>query len=397
MKHRKSQKTGYNRHTKKIAAITAVISLIALTGSTWAYASSYSGMIEEPVSIKQIDSKTTIQTTMHTISFPEPTVTQIQTDAQAQATAQSVALSATTPTESETPAATPTNIPAAIQETTMYTTQSCYLRAEDVAGSKVLKSLKSGTSVTVTGKADNGYYIVKDGGYLHEKFLSTEKQAEQKPQQSVSSTQKPSNTQTAQKPSDSQPSAPSNSNSSASDGKHDGTIRGIINSAALTPTGTGFANVDAKINSIFNRIFTPGMDTYDKVKACYDYLIKNTSYQRNGGYPTAGYGNLSDQTSKNYIAWAAMSTLDTGKGACNGYSAAFIAMVRMIGLKAGYASGETYSNSKGWMGHHWAEVYIGGETYIFDPQVEDNIANGGKISYTRFCKTYAERAKQYRK
>lgn len=391
----KRKKTSLHTKAKKVAAV-AVAAGIALTGSAWVFADSCFGSIEEPILIEPVIPKNNSAKSTQTVTFLEPQTIQVQTSTEAAKTAELVAPpaepeAASTSDQQKNPNSQPAQqtITQQATETTMYTTQSCYIRSKDVAGSNVLKSLKSGTAVILTGTANNGYYSVKSGGYLHKKFLS-----ETKP------TSKPSKPAKPAEPTDSNTQNSSNSSSggnSAQDGKHDGSVRGILNSAALNPTGTGFANVDAKINSIFNQIFTSDMDTYDKVKACYDYLIKNTSYRRNGGYSTAGYGNISNQSGKNYIAWAAMSTLDTGYGACNGYSAAFIAMVRMIGLNAGYASGETYSNSKGWMGHHWAEIYIGGETYIFDPQVEDNIAGGGKISYTRFCKTYAERAKQYRK
>ncbi len=43
----------------------------------------------------------------------------------------------------------------------------------------------------------------------------------------------------------------------------------------------------------------------------------------------------------------------------------------------------------------WCVVVIDGMEYVFDPQVEDNIANGGKIRYLRFCKTYDEVADKY--
>ena len=60
----------------------------------------------------------------------------------------------------------------------------------------------------------------------------------------------------------------------------------------------------------------------------------------------------------------------------------------MIGLDSAYVSGSTHASGGGYTGHNWVEVYIGGQTYVFDPQVEDNISGGG--TYQRFCKTYAQ-------
>ena len=41
-------------------------------------------------------------------------------------------------------------------------------------------------------------------------------------------------------------------------------------------------------------------------------------------------------------------------------------------------------------GHAWCVININGTEYVFDPQIDDNIARGGVIGYYRFCKTYDE-------
>ena len=122
---------------------------------------------------------------------------------------------------------------------------------------------------------------------------------------------------------------------------------------------------------------------YAKVKACYDYLISNTSYQRNMPLPAVDGNN-------SYINSAAYGCLTTGLGSCNRYSAAFIAMMTRLGFDARYVEGQCTSAGGGYTGHVWVEVYINGTAFVFDPQVEDNIAGGGAIQYLRFCKTYAQ-------
>ena len=52
----------------------------------------------------------------------------------------------------------------------------------------------------------------------------------------------------------------------------------ILNSAVLTPMKTGYTPTDETIEKLFGEIFTEGMTTYDKVKACYDAVIYNTEY-----------------------------------------------------------------------------------------------------------------------
>lgn len=151
-------------------------------------------------------------------------------------------------------------------------------------------------------------------------------------------------------------------------------IRRLLNSVTLRPYVSNHAELDAAINALFDELFEPGMDTYDKVKACYDWLIENTTYQRphhlNGDDWQCAYQTITD-----------------GIGTCNCYSKAFAAMMRYIGLECYVVEGTTSANAGGFTGHEWTTVKIDGEFYIFDPQVEDAIAgrNGGTVNYVRFC------------
>lgn len=164
-------------------------------------------------------------------------------------------------------------------------------------------------------------------------------------------------------------------------------IESILNSAPLNPMRTNDAELDALVENICSQIFTPGMTTYDKVKACYDYLINNCSYGHNGIY-YFGYDYDGANINRAY------ALLTTNIGVCDDYSSAFMVMTRYIGLDSYYVGGETAMSAGGWGGHAWVNIRINGTYYIFDPQVEDNIA-GGNISYLRFCKTDAELSTKY--
>ena len=75
-------------------------------------------------------------------------------------------------------------------------------------------------------------------------------------------------------------------------------------------------------------------------------------------------------------------------GVCNHYSCAYAAILRAIGLDVEVVSGKTYAAGGGFSNHVWVEVVIGGNHYVFDPQVEQNITKryGGVIQYNRFGK-----------
>lgn len=169
----------------------------------------------------------------------------------------------------------------------------------------------------------------------------------------------------------------------------------VLNSAPLNPVRTGIEEIDSLVDSIFDRIFTPGMTTCDKTRAIYDYLIDNVSYGR-GTYYWTDYLYLLDGRSyasqDREVMLRAYDVLVSNTGVCHDYSAAFMVMTRAIGLDCYYVQGKTNNVSGGYSGHVWNNMLINGVLYTFDVQVEDNITdrNGGVNTYTRFCKTDAQ-------
>ena len=151
-------------------------------------------------------------------------------------------------------------------------------------------------------------------------------------------------------------------------------IRKLLNSAKLRPYVFADPTLTESVDAILAEILTPGMDTYDKVKACYDWMVKNVSYKV-PFHAGSGYWDCAYQVFRDKI------------GTCNCYSAAFAAMMRRIGLECYVLSGVTSASAGGMTGHIWTVIEIDGATYIFDPQVEDAIANrtsSKEIQYIRF-------------
>ncbi len=173
----------------------------------------------------------------------------------------------------------------------------------------------------------------------------------------------------------------------------DASAETILNAATLNPMKTNDAELDAKIDQIFEQILMPGMTTYQKVKACYDYLIENAEYDYGGGAlrVRSGYTSFNDAllvTEADYI-------LANNVGVCDDYAAAFVCMTRRIGLQSYSCGGLAPDQSGGVSGHTVAFIAIGGTDYMFDAQIEDYNAKNGKIPYARFCKTFPSMAKSY--
>ena len=175
--------------------------------------------------------------------------------------------------------------------------------------------------------------------------------------------------------------------------------RYVLNSASLTPTVTGLAPCDKVVADTLASITNNQMSTYDKVKACYDYLISTCSYERHsvtyhyeGGYLYVVGLRIPERDVNKYSPGAidAYYMLTGHKGVCDDYACAFAALVRAIGVNCYTVSGQTAKANGGMTGHTWNIINIGGQDYVFDAQIDDNIAKGGAIGYYRFCVTYDE-------
>lgn len=242
-----------------------------------------------------------------------------------------------------------------VLDAVMYTTTEISVRTEPNISSEKVGSLEKGDAVNITGKANNGWYRISYNNevcFVNGEYLSSSKPVEPPPVDTPPVSTAPVSTAPA------------------------GTAEALLNSVTLNPQKTGNELLDSLVESILSKITNDNMSTYEKVKACYDYAITNFSYGQTG--ENLGWG----------IKGWAYEVLVNNVGVCNHYSSAFAVMTRAIGLETYLQNGQTSSSKGGFTGHTWCTMVINGVPYLFDPQVEDNIAKGGAIYYYKFCKTY---------
>lgn len=168
----------------------------------------------------------------------------------------------------------------------------------------------------------------------------------------------------------------------------------ILNAATLRPRSTGTEALDKAVDGILAGILTDGMTTYEKVKACYDYLIENVT-DGSGTLRITGrgpYQNSGDYT----LVLRAQDVLEKGVGTSEDYAAAFLVLTRRIGLSCYVVDGETAKSGGGWTGHTWNIISVGGTDYVFDVYTDDAGSTGGSTSYSRFCKTFDQVSQSYR-
>ncbi|MBQ8577729.1 MAG: S-layer homology domain-containing protein [Clostridia bacterium] len=202
----------------------------------------------------------------------------------------------------------------------------------------------------------------------------------------------------------------------------------LLNAAPLTPISTGYTPLDDMVDAIFSDILTDGMTTYEKVLACYDYLVENCAYGSSpvaGNYrpiykknpyaspaPTASpvsvaafagdrgyeyfYIALADHALEGYTAMYAAEMLDGMTGWCDHYSSAFAVLMHRLGLPCF----PVYVNSRlgdDYKPHMTAVMTIGGVDCVFDPQIEAVlVSNTGKNQHKRFAIPVSEMTKEYR-
>lgn len=267
----------------------------------------------------------------------------------------------------------------------MYAKRDLNVRTGDHQNTALLGSLTGGQEVHVTGKsASTGWYRIDfngQDGFVSDKYLQENKPDEQSVQASVKQSE-----QALTKQEEQQEAAQEIVQQPATKNKTDSSAEGILNSVALNPGRSGFEPLDAVLDNLLPQILTADMNTYQKVKACYDYLIQNCSYGMNEGvneYIEYYFFGYADEVS-------AYGMLTGHVGVCDDYSAAFAAMMKAVGLDCRVTGGQTTRTNGEYTPHAWCVMNLNGTEYIFDPQVEDNIAKGGAIQYYRFCKRYDE-------
>lgn len=159
-----------------------------------------------------------------------------------------------------------------------------------------------------------------------------------------------------------------------------GSVKERLNSVKpeeLKPTITVSGNEKAVLEKYMKALVNDKMTNYEKVLTCYDYLINHTYY---------AYGGWNNPM---------QSVLVRGFGTCTEYSHVMCAMLRYMGFKANTVWGQTTLAGGGYGQHMWVELTINGNTYVVDPQVDDNMSYGGRLSHKRFVKLYSEVPGQY--
>lgn len=140
----------------------------------------------------------------------------------------------------------------------------------------------------------------------------------------------------------------------------------------------GDAALDALVKEIIDQITTDEMTQLEKLRACFDYVRSFKYLGRN-----AAYGREVKTFSESALLAFGEKILTTGKGDCYNFTAAFCLLARQLGYSAQTVVGEcAYYWNWGGIAHGWVEIVINGQTWVFDPQIENyNLRTGLSNDY----------------
>ena len=145
----------------------------------------------------------------------------------------------------------------------------------------------------------------------------------------------------------------------------------VINHAVLTPQTTGFDELDALLADFIDEHTDSSMDNFERLWSCYNWLVLNSSYAT-GVSESPGKYSASDKTrTPDTVLWA-IDFFNTYSGDCKNYGSACAYLMQALGYDAHIMTGYVPRNDGGTIDHCWALVYINGDPYYFDIQLDNN-------------------------
>lgn len=154
-------------------------------------------------------------------------------------------------------------------------------------------------------------------------------------------------------------------------------LRKVLSEAVLVPTITRDTVIDTKVQEVLAQVVKPEMDNYDKLLACYKWIIDNSFYKYDGftgswNNTKVSYSNNRDRQVVSFAKTIICGVNGQRYGTCINYGSAMVVFARALGFEAYRAGGETLRADNSYGEHYWCVIKINGIWYNFDPQNADN-------------------------
>lgn len=176
-------------------------------------------------------------------------------------------------------------------------------------------------------------------------------------------------------------------------------IKDLLENAELDEMKTGHSKVDDNVNNILKLTTKSEMNTYEKIRNIYDYMMyfyevksssfvdEDTVYDFCSNYE---YTSLFDME----IMYRANKLFESKSGDSKDYACGLTVLLRRLGLEAYYIEGKKQTELS-YENQGYTLVIIDGKQYIFDVAEEDELSAGEKVEYKVFCKTTDELEDKY--
>ena len=148
--------------------------------------------------------------------------------------------------------------------------------------------------------------------------------------------------------------------------------------------GSSAESVLNQAKAVLREIVTDEMDDVTKLRAMYEWLALNVSYDNYAASEEVGLQIANNEIkSSEYDSWYAEGVFNNRKAVCEGYAKALIIMAGLEGIPAIMVTGN---------GHAWNRVQLNGEWYVLDATHADIHVNESEVfSYSQFLITDAEK------
>ena len=132
--------------------------------------------------------------------------------------------------------------------------------------------------------------------------------------------------------------------------------------------------VEQKFQQIATMIFNDSMSDYQKVKATWDWMIENITYDI--GTLKKYRGEIVSEKERCGIAPHSSAGIIDGLVVCDGYTAIFNRFMRLAGIESREISGISYGDS-----HAWNQVKLGGQWYNIDVRDDEFFPASANYDY----------------
>lgn len=170
---------------------------------------------------------------------------------------------------------------------------------------------------------------------------------------------------------------------------------------------TGNNKIDAACEIILQRCTNPKMTSKQKLKAVYEYLVKNMKYSHSDGHTRIHVKKAHVKAVKKQKVVLAYykqlkyskkfrsryRNLITLQGTCYDMSAVFCIMANHLGYRAGLCSGRYVRGNGSSCEHWWNYVVISGQKKYFDVQAANACWKGHhKMNVSYYCQSSGSHA-----